>query len=120
MNQIEPKSGPTYEESARGVMRTYTGGKMSLLAPNVDDVRIEDIAHGLSQLCRFTGQCNELYTVAEHSVRVAKDAKERHGLNPHGVLAALLHDAAEAYLGDVARPVKEAMRYISQDSGQSA
>ena len=71
--------------------------------PRADEVFIEDIAHSLSMQCRYAGHCLRYYTVAEHSVLMA-----RH-LRSEGVdiaLWALLHDASEAYLVDVPRPVK--------------
>lgn len=61
---------------------------------------IEDIAQGLSNICRFTGQCNQFYSVAEHSLLVSNL------LPPKLKLAGLLHDASEAYLGDVNSPLK--------------
>lgn len=92
-------------------IRTYTGRQFYPLDPSFVDVRIEDIAHALSNLCRFTGHVTEFYSVAEHSVRVARrlfdvtfhlsDDDRR-----QAVLEALLHDASEAYLNDLATPVK--------------
>lgn len=60
-------------------------------------VNLEDIAHSLSQLCRYGGHCNHFYSVAEHSVRLSETVDPRE---------ALLHDATEAYLGDVVSPLK--------------
>ena len=71
------------------------------LDPTLGEVFIDDIAHALSQQCRFTGHTRSFYSVAQHSVLVASLAPA--GENP---LWGLLHDAAEAYLVDVARPVK--------------
>ncbi len=83
-------------------MQTYTGRAFWPLDPRPDEVSIEDIAHALSLQCRFAGHCRFHYSVAQHSVMVA---------NASGVSAVwgLLHDAAEAYLVDLPRPVKGSM-----------
>lgn len=70
------------------------------LDPRADEVRIEDIAHSLSLLCRFGGHCSRFYSVAEHSVHVARLC------SPETALAGLLHDASEAYVVDLPRPLK--------------
>lgn len=81
---------------------TFTGRTIRPLDPNPDDIVIEDIAHALSQQCRFTGHTRKFSSVAEHSVRVS-------WMVPRSLaLEALLHDASEAYLADIARPVKKA------------
>jgi uncharacterized protein len=85
-------------------IQTYTGKAFDLLTPTPDMVCIEDIAHHLALINRFTGATQKPYSVAQHSVLVA-------GLVPAPLkLAALLHDAAEAYCTDISRPMKEAMR----------
>ena len=81
-------------------IQTYTGRQFWPLAPHVQDLDIRDIAHSLSLQCRFNGHCRVFYSVAEHSVRVADQ------LPPELALWGLLHDAAEAYLGDLTRPLK--------------
>lgn len=81
-------------------MQTATGRQFWPLDPRVEEVCIEDIAHALSNQCRFAGHCREFYSVAEHSVRVSSI------LPGNLCLAGLLHDAAEAYLVDLPRPVK--------------
>lgn len=81
-------------------MQTFTGAQFWPLDPRPEEVRIEDISSALSKLCRYGGQCLRFYSVAEHCVHVANRAPE--GLK----LAALLHDASEAYLSDVIRPIK--------------
>lgn len=93
---------------------TYTGKRFSPLHPDPDDVDIEDIAHALSQICRFGGHTKEFYSVAQHCYYVAELVEEwllsisRYWKK--GVVAqALLHDASEAYLGDVVTPVKVTM-----------
>lgn len=77
-----------------------SGTVMNLCDPDPLEIRIADIALGLSRLCRFAGHTRRFYSVAEHCVRVS------HLVPPHAALAALLHDASEAYLGDVTRPLK--------------
>lgn len=85
---------------------TFTGTKFYLHDPRVEDVHIEDVAHALSLICRFGGHCSEFYSVAQHSLVVqsivAEEFKDQHDLQ----LAALLHDATEAYIGDMVRPLK--------------
>lgn len=81
-------------------MQTFSGVRFWMTEPRVEDVRIHDIRVALSNLCRFTGHVNDFYSVAQHSVHVSE-------LVPAELrLQALLHDAAEAYLGDIARPLK--------------
>jgi len=80
---------------------TASGTQFDLLNPNPDDIRVEDIASGLSKLCRFTGQCNDFYSVAQHCVLGARELERPHRL------AFLLHDASEAYLADISKPLKE-------------
>lgn len=71
----------------------------------VEQVAIEDIARSLSHICRYGGHVPVFYSVAEHSLHVAAQVERCGGL-PELVLAALLHDASEAYLGDMVRPLK--------------
>lgn len=79
---------------------TANGDYFDLLAPEQQHFDISVIASALSKLCRFTGHVRHFYSVAQHSVLVA------HALPPELALQGLLHDAAEAYLGDVAAPLK--------------
>lgn len=84
-------------------MQTAHGRKFWPLDPRPDEVHIDDIAHALSHMCRFAGHCREFYSVAEHSVRVSWLAGDADRMLAR---AALLHDAAEAYIVDVPRPLK--------------
>jgi uncharacterized protein len=81
-------------------LSTFTGNKFFPFAPHPHQIDIRDIAHGLSLLCRFSGQCPYFFSVAEHSIYVANN------LPDNLKLEGLLHDASEAYLGDLPRPVK--------------
>lgn len=85
-------------------MQTYTGRQFWPLDPRPEEVAIEDIARALSMQCRFAGHCAKFYSVADHSVRVSMHAGDLD--DPTFALAGLLHDAAEAYVVDVPRPLK--------------
>lgn len=85
-------------------MQTATGRKFWPMDPRADEVFIEDIAHSLSMQCRYAGHCLRFYSVAEHSVMIARHLAASHA--PEVALYGLLHDASEAYLIDVPRPVK--------------
>jgi uncharacterized protein len=88
-------------ESRKGDwIQTFTGLAFWPIDPRPDEIRLEDIVGALSKLCRFGGHCLRFYSVAEHCVHVASQAPS------HLKLAALMHDASEAYLVDVPRPIK--------------
>jgi len=90
-----------------GYIETYTGRFINPLKPAPDAVFIEDIAHSLSMQCRFNGHCSGFYSVAEHSVHTAEVVQMLSDASPETAKFALLHDAAEAYLCDIPRPVKK-------------
>lgn len=83
-------------------IQTYSGNAFYPTDPKPEDVRIEDIAHALSLICRYTGHVKEFYSVAQHSVIASMYCKDK--------MWALMHDAAEAYLADIARPIKHEMK----------
>lgn len=83
-------------------IQLHSGGRLDLLDPRAEDININDIAHALSLICRFNGHTRRFYSVAEHSVLVSRLVDR-----PEHRLRALLHDAAEAYLGDITRPLKQ-------------
>jgi uncharacterized protein len=84
-------------------MQTFTGRAFYPMAPHVDDIDPIDIAHALSLICRYGGHVRRFYSVAEHCVLLS------HAVRPENALWALLHDATEAYVGDMIRPLKGAM-----------
>ena len=79
---------------------TFLGNRFYPTEGRIENIDIEDIAHGLAYQCRFNGQTNQFYSIAQHSLMVAELVP------PAYRRAALLHDAAEAYLGDMVKPLK--------------
>jgi len=86
--------------ASRTEISTFSGRYIDLSNPQPESFVIEDIARGLANTCRFGGQCNGFYSVAQHSVLVSHLVPREHQM------AALLHDGAEAILTDVATPLK--------------
>jgi len=85
------------KNSMEPYIETYSGEKFYFLEPSIDSIKIEDIAHALSNNCRYTGHCSRFYSVAEHSIGVSILTDSLEGL---------LHDASEAYIADISSPVK--------------
>lgn len=89
-------------------MLTASGTAFGLRCIAADQVRIDDIAHHLAQINRYTGACSRPYSVAEHSLLVVEILERDIGArNPTLLLAGLLHDAHEAYTNDLSRPMKD-------------
>lgn len=91
--------------SANGepTIKTYSGITLNFMEPAPMMIEIPDIAHGLSQVCRFAAQSSEFYSVAQHSVLVSRLVPKKFAR------WGLMHDAAEAYIGDMARPLKRCL-----------
>lgn len=88
------------------IITTHSGQQVDIESPVPDCILIEDIAHALSFLCRGSGQANFFFSVARHCVYCALEAEAR-GFSREVVLACLLHDASEAYMTDVPKPIKD-------------
>lgn len=91
---------PGHEGRNGYFMHTWSGRKFFPLDPRPDEISIKDIAHALANQCRFNGHTTKFYSVAEHAWHCSFLVPEEFALE------ALLHDAAEAYLGDIIRPLK--------------
>lgn len=87
---------------------TYTGKKFDPTEPDIALIDIDDVAHALSLLCRANGHFPEFYSVGIHSLNCANEARAR-GYSARMQLACLIHDASEAYLSDITRPVKSVL-----------
>ena len=96
---------------------TFTGEDFAPRCPNPDKLHLRDIAHALSLLTRANGHFAQFYSVGQHSLNCAREAAAR-GLSPLVQLGALLHDASEAYLCDIPRPLKRAMEDYHRDEAR--
>lgn len=84
---------------------TASGVRFTPFSPQAEQIRAADIAHALSNLCRANGHCRHFYSVAQHCINCAREAAARE-YSRRVQIACLLHDASEAYLSDITRPVK--------------
>jgi hypothetical protein len=97
---------PDHAPPAPGLyLQTVSGRRVNPFDPDPEQLVVEDIARALANQCRFGGHCRVFYSVAQHSVIVAWLVEERGG-DVEDVFAALMHDAGEAYLGDMPHPMK--------------
>lgn len=85
---------------------TYTGQVVDLANPQPESIKIEDIAHALSQICRYTGHTKEFYSVGYHTLLAYETAK-KHGFDDRILLLILMHDFSEYVLNDISRPLKD-------------
>ncbi|MDD6762111.1 MAG: phosphohydrolase [Clostridiales bacterium] len=92
---------------------TFTGRHFYPLKPDYGDICIEDVAHSLSLLCRANGHYKEFYSVADHCIDCAYEALSR-GCGDYMALFCLLHDACEAYISDIPRPVRVDLNGIDE------
>jgi hypothetical protein len=90
----------TREANETAWIQVYTGQAFYPFDPRTEEINIIDIAHALSMQCRYSGHVNSFYSVAEHSVHISR------AVDPEYALWGLLHDASEAYLVDIPRPLK--------------
>ena len=84
-------------------IRTFTGQYVNVFNPDINTINIEDIAHALSNQCRFGGHLPKFYSVAQHSLMCCQNVDDEYKLQ------ALLHDASEAYLLDIPSPIKQGL-----------
>lgn len=97
-----------WEDVDRTDIDTFSGGKLDFLNLSAKDINLDDIAVGLSNTCRFAGQIDEFYSVAEHSVLVSRVLESRLNAPLPGIVeSTFAHDFPEAYAHDIVSPLKK-------------
>ena len=102
------------DEQGRPILTTYTGIAFYPLEPKAEQLNILDIAHGLALTCRYAAQVPKFYSVAEHSVLVCNLLEKRFPGDKALHRWGLMHDASEAYLGDMPRPLKDVDEFYQE------
>jgi len=87
---------------------TFSKIKFTPASPRIEDIKIEDIAHSLTFMCRANGHVRTFFSVAQHAINCAAEAKAK-GYDKRLQLACLIHDGSEAYLSDITRPFKKSL-----------
>ena len=105
---------PLLEKHDHLWIQTATGIKFNLINPAPGSIVLEDIAAALGKICRYNGHTFAFYSVAEHSVLMARQLREE-GHEPMVQFWALMHDAVEAYVCDMPSPVKTCLNELSQE-----
>ncbi len=100
MSQDYYVDGPAIEDRKGDWIQTYSGKSVWPLDAREDEIEIQDIAHALSLICRYTGHVRDFFSVAQHSIIASWIVPKE------DAMWGLLHDASEAYICDLARPVK--------------
>lgn len=103
--KINSKDLKELELYEKAWIQTFSGRKFYPLNPHIDSIVIQDIAHALSLQCRYTGHCQEFYSIAQHCVLVS------YICDSVDAFYGLLHDASEAYITDVAAPIKRTKEF---------
>src|SRR3954452_17139806 len=105
-NDGRMRGGPGHAPPAPGpYLQTVSGRWVNPFDPDPEQLDITDITRALANTCRFGGHCRSFYSVAQHSVIVSELVEQRGG-DAEDAFAALMHDASEAYLGDMPHPIK--------------
>lgn len=93
---------------------THSGAEVDLLEPEAEQISAHDIAHHLSLLCRFAGATRNFYSVAQHSCLVLDIVTKQSDCTPLTMQWAILHDAHEAFIGDISTPMRRAIADFTQ------
>lgn len=95
-------------QSRDGWIELHSGGRFPFKSFTKGDIHIQDLAHALAHVCRYNGHVQKFYSVAEHSVVMMLWAERNlKDITPVELMTILLHDASEAYIGDMTRPLKQ-------------